>query len=124
MRLLCRALKNGICYHDGLLCLPKDFDPRGIPKSANVHMSFVDLAEKNYADTFKAIDDHKMIITFEPVLIMAWQDSRVKVTSEVDNVTIVPVSMLDLIWRPKVTVETLTKESHRNYRNGQGIRDA
>ena len=61
-------------------------------------------------DYVKSIDDHKMVITIEPEIYISWQDLRWTVASP--NYTLLPDSMLENMWYPKIIADRMTKRSN------------
>ena len=85
--------------------LSKDLDPiNPMPGLITiVEMKFLPSVE----DSVKSVDDHKMIITMEPVIYTSWEDPRWIVTSPSD--TFLPDSMLEKMWYPKIITERIPK---------------
>ena len=98
-----------ICYET--LCHPENYDPNEIPEGIKVHTNFLQ-AE----DALKQVDDHEMVITFEPHIVMVWKDPRLRLRLNIsqEDGTELPDAMLNKIWTPKLTVEHLTSKNDQD----------
>ena len=57
------------------------------------------------ADTaVKQVNEHEMVITYKPHILLIWQDPRLKFFNITER-QIMPDEMADKIWIPKIAVE-------------------
>ena len=98
-------LDNFDCHE--FLCYPKDNDPEKFPKDVLVYF---DIESEGQGEAMNQVDDHHMMIIFEPVIFVAWRDPSLRLPSNTSNVEWedLPDFLLKKIWYPKVSVEHKT----------------
>ena len=102
---------------DENLCLSKNYDlskPPYYPQG----LSTVNFAMMSQSSAVKKVDDHSMMILFEPEIVLAWGDPRIAVPTLTDGDHFyLPDSTMDQIWTPKITVLNCAKRSQQPYRD-------
>ena len=102
---------------DENLCLSKNYDlskPPYYPQG----VSTVNFAMMSQSSAVKNVDDHSMMILFEPEIVLAWGDPRIAVPTLADGDHFyLPDSTMDQIWTPKITVSNRAKRSQEPYRD-------
>ena len=66
------------------------------------------------ADTaVKKVNEHEMVVTYEPWILLLWQDPRLRFR-EVPKFQVMPDEMSGKIWMPKITVENKISSGYMN----------
>ena len=85
---------------------------------AQVFVNFLSAAE-----ALNKVDDHQMMITFEPKVFMIWKDPSVTFPSNSSfggaTVKQLSDSMLDKIWLPRITIEHATPRKNSYHDPGK-----
>ena len=109
---------------NGELCILKGYDPLDSPingerdtafgksKVTWVYFNFID---KN--DLVKKVDDQKMMITFQAVAIMIWNDPRLKIKSKIKGIIPLPDLLKKHIWTPKIRVDQTHQRPSSPYKD-------
>ena len=94
-------IENSTCY--GQICFPYGYDRHERPKeNFTIYVNF-----QSAENAIKQIDVYKMMISFEPLVVLAWADHRLKImTFRSSNSTFVSFgdTALDKIWTPRITI--------------------
>ena len=102
---------------DENLCLSETYD-LSKPPYYTQGVSTVNFAMMSQSSAVKKVDDHSMMILFEPEIVLAWGDPRIAVPSLTDGDHFyLPDSTMDQIWTPKITVSNRAKRSQEPYRD-------
>ena len=94
-------IENSTCY--GQICFPYGYDRHQRPKeNFTIYVNF-----ESAENAIKQIDVYKMMISFEPLVVLAWADHRLKIkTFESSNSIFANLgdAALDKIWTPRITI--------------------
>ena len=97
------------CDKSGNWCQLKDYDPLTPPISetsgtVTVYFTFRADGPRALVDAVKKVDDDRMVITFEPGIMLAWEDYRILTNYTADLFTPLPDRQMQKIWVPNLTV--------------------
>ena len=94
--------KDGyLCGPAGYVCYPANYT-RGLPKQQNDLTLYTAVISADTA--VKQVNEHEMVLTYEPHILLIWQDPRLKFFNIIER-QIMPDEMADKIWIPKIAVE-------------------
>ena len=90
-------------------CQLKDYDRLSPPISetsgtVTVYFTFRANGPGALVNAVKKVDDSKMVITFEPGIVLAWEDCRILTNSTADRFDPLPDRQMQKIWVPNLTV--------------------
>ena len=97
------------CGPAGHVCYPKNYT-RGIPKNHRHLKLYAFIVSAQTA--LKKVNEHEMVVTYEPWVLLIWQDPRLQF-SNVPDIQSMPDEMAKIIWIPDIVVENqvATKQS-------------
>ena len=109
---------NSTCYEN--ICIPHDYNPKQMPFSSNQFSVFMNIQIHSgnltrSEEGLQSIDVHKMMLTYAPRIMIAWQDPRLKVDSNNKSLHLSNFIM-DKIWTPRITGRS---QMHNN--NGHSV---
>ena len=96
------------CYEN--ICIPHDYNPKRPPVNSyqcTVYMN-IEIHSGNATRSevgLRSIDVHKMMLTYAPRIIIAWQDPRLKVESN-SRWLLLSKFIMDKIWTPRISVRS------------------
>ena len=61
----------------------------------------------------KKVNEHEMVVTYEPWILLLWQDPRLRFRSVLEF-KVMPDEMSDTIWMPEITVEDRISSGNGN----------
>ena len=94
--------KDGyLCGPAGYVCYPTNYT-RGLPQQQDYLTLYTNVISADTA--VKQVNEHEMVLTYEPYVLLMWQDPRLKFFNITEH-EILPDEMADKIWIPKIAVE-------------------
>ena len=97
------------CGPAGHVCYPKNYT-RGLPKNHRHLKLYAFIVSAQTA--LKNVNEHEMVVTYEPWVLLIWQDPRLQFSNVLD-IQSMPDEMAEIIWIPDMVVENqvATKQS-------------
>ena len=110
------------CYEN--ICIPHDYDPQKMPVhsydfSVYVNIEIIHSGNSTRSkEGLQSIDVHKMMLTYAPRIMIAWQDPRLKVDSNNKSIHLSNFIM-DKIWTPRITVRSQMHNNGHSVNHGR-----
>ena len=103
----CNKLSGSWCH--GAIDLPEDYDPflpptSELSRTVPIYFSFRTDGTDTIAEAVKRVDDRRMVIMFEPTIMLIWEDSRIQLRN-FSGFPYVPLpdTLISKIWAPRLT---------------------
>ena len=104
---------NHTCGPAGYVCYPSEGSFKGLPLPTLYGNMRVYTAIMSANTAVKKVNEHEMVVTYEPWILLLWQDPRLRFRL-VPEFQVMPDEMSRKIWMPEITVEDRISSGNGN----------